>query len=324
MELMILILRLIGALGGIACLYMWYFFREEEERLVQGKLDTLWVMFDERHSKTVSSHAALMQSAAKVTTSLLDKTFGERLLSLRSVAISCSFAFVSPLLVILLSLLITQTPEQAGSAVWFLYFAILFLFLVAFLPSIFPKLIWLTVLTDLIICVIVLAGGVGELLFERTTMGPIFVTTSITLVPSIVCTILVVAVERRLMRWSSGLNTISKIVGSIFLNLIIAFAIVLIPILISVLFDIRFLLTLPLLNAFTFIIPLTCIVMALFMSGHKILWELLDRPLYHAQRFKLVENKTFLGRVGFVLILFAVWPTQYGIGALLKAFGFQL
>jgi len=324
MDSIILILRIIAALVGIVSLYMWYFFREEEERKAQNNLDTLWLIFDQQRGSVISSHVAVMQSAAKVMTRMLNDLLGKKLLSLRSISVSCCLAFTSVLILILLSILLTETPEKAGSSVWTLYLAIIGMLLVAFLPSVFDKAIWLTVLTDILIVLFVLAGDIGELFIERTTLGPIFVTTSLTLLPSIACTILVFAAERRLLRWGSGLKTSRKIVGTLFLNVCIGFGIVLLPILISVQLDIRFLLTLPILNTFTLILPLVCILLALLMGLHKIIWEVLDRPLYNATRFKIVENKKLLAAMGIALIGFAAWPKQYGIAPIMKALGIPL
>lgn len=89
-----LILRIGAFLLGLLCLYVAIFLYEDSEKKIQNKLENLWVRFDELRELAISRHIAFMRIIGSALTSIGDKIFGAKLISLQFIGVSMCYAFV--------------------------------------------------------------------------------------------------------------------------------------------------------------------------------------------------------------------------------------
>lgn len=72
---------------------------EDEEGRWQNRIDELWVSIDDRAKTAGSKAIAFFNKVAEVVTAGLDRLFGDRLFSVRSIGASTSYSFATALIV---------------------------------------------------------------------------------------------------------------------------------------------------------------------------------------------------------------------------------
>jgi hypothetical protein len=92
MPIIILLLKLIGILGGLFFAYVAALVYEDGEKRIQSVLETLWLRVHYLQEQALSAHTAFMRVVAGVLTKIFDRIFGDKLFSLRSVAVSLCYA----------------------------------------------------------------------------------------------------------------------------------------------------------------------------------------------------------------------------------------
>jgi hypothetical protein len=91
MPIIILLLKLIGILGGLFFAYVAVLVYEDGEKRIQSVLETLWLKVYFLQEQALSAHTAFMRVVAGVLTKIFDRIFGDKLFSLRSVAVSLCY-----------------------------------------------------------------------------------------------------------------------------------------------------------------------------------------------------------------------------------------
>jgi hypothetical protein len=88
----LLLLRIFVILIGISLLCASLFFYEDEEGRLQSKLEGLWVSVDGLRKKSLSKHTAFMLTLTGYISSGLNRIFGIKLISVRAIAITICYA----------------------------------------------------------------------------------------------------------------------------------------------------------------------------------------------------------------------------------------
>ncbi len=88
-------LRILTGIAGILLLYVAFFLYEDEEEHIQNRLEQLWERIDELQNVSVSKEAAFLKGAAASASRILDYLFGVKLFSLQFVAISAAYSSAS-------------------------------------------------------------------------------------------------------------------------------------------------------------------------------------------------------------------------------------
>lgn len=90
-----LIARPIEALLGVFCVVTAIMLYPNEEGKIQSKFEDFWVRVDDFKNLALTRHAAFMSEVAKLETRFLDRVFGERLFSIRAIAVSLACSIMS-------------------------------------------------------------------------------------------------------------------------------------------------------------------------------------------------------------------------------------
>jgi uncharacterized membrane protein YsdA (DUF1294 family) len=91
--------RAVAGLLGAAFLYMALFMYQDERGKQQNRLVNLWIAVAEREASALSAHAALIRRSSQLALAGFQDLFGDRLLTLRTLAISLALSLCSNTLV---------------------------------------------------------------------------------------------------------------------------------------------------------------------------------------------------------------------------------
>jgi hypothetical protein len=139
---------------------------------------------------------------------------------------------------------------------------------------------------------------------------------------SLFCDLSYIAVTRWMLRRVSKIDRVYEIVFEIVVNLLVLALLLLAPIFLGV-YVFKYLPT-PgiimflsfLLNSIDIVAGFAALILALMLLLHRLLWPMIQRPLYAIQRFTPLKNKRLLWTMGISLILL---PTHITI-EFLKSF----
>lgn len=99
MQLIAIVLRCLAATAGLLLCYGALFLYEDEQRVLQSTLETLWIEIDDLRRNAVRKHVALLRVAATASLEFLDRLFGRSLLSTRAIGVAICISLASLLLV---------------------------------------------------------------------------------------------------------------------------------------------------------------------------------------------------------------------------------
>jgi hypothetical protein len=300
---------------GLFLLYCAIFLYEDVEGRIENRAAEWWVRVDDARIATHSWAAAFLQVVARLTLSGYNRVLGERLLSLRFAGVSVCLSIFSILLFIAYGALHTHLVPALGP----LFFAALFLFS-AFVPAFFSNrwvlrlwgiCLFVTIVSPLSHLLYVLCFIKG-LAFALRTLGCVI----LSFIVSLLSDISYVALTRWMLRRISAGKRVYEIGLLALLNLASLYVVFLGPIQLGVkvfqysqgagmaiMFSFAF-------NAVDFFAGLAALVLAVLLLLHRLLWALIEKPLYVFQRYKIVRNKKLLWSVGLVLVFL---PTHMSV-----------
>jgi hypothetical protein len=121
----LIIARIASVTLGVLLVASFTVLYETEEGLIQNKLEEWWVVLSDAESRAVERHAAFMAAVAALGGRLFDRIFGQKLFSFRSVGVSSCFSLASLGFVCSpgLSFLLSELPDS-------IYYSVLTLLLV--------------------------------------------------------------------------------------------------------------------------------------------------------------------------------------------------
>jgi hypothetical protein len=92
-ALLLSLLHLIAILAG-GFFFSFFFTYESQEGRIQSRLEDLWIRVDDLQKAALSWHLSFVRVCAGALTSLGDKLFGPKLISVQAIGVSMCFAFV--------------------------------------------------------------------------------------------------------------------------------------------------------------------------------------------------------------------------------------
>ena len=87
-----ILLRTLAGIAGLLLLYVAFFLYDDEEARLQNRLEQIWKRIDVLQSSAMSREGAILQGVSRTASATLDRLLGNKLLSLRSLAVSMAFS----------------------------------------------------------------------------------------------------------------------------------------------------------------------------------------------------------------------------------------
>lgn len=309
-------------LSGLFLVCAPQFLYEDEEGKIQNVLEDLWVKIDDNRNKLLSRHTVFMRVVAETTDSIFNRLFGKKLFSRRALFYLSFFSYASLFLSVSLFLLVTK---YEGLSLLLILLAISFLYAIVgaihgfirkpFLLKVWY--VWAFVLFGLPLLSLYRLASIGSVDF------PISIICAIGL--GIISDIFFIALTRRLLRWSAGLQSFYQIATVVFLNCLVAFVLVAGPYFLSIwilrkgltwsigtlmqldsLSIAIFIFLMGAANSITALTALFFVVLALIMLMHRLFWPGLERPIYALQRVGIVRRRKLFVIIGVILMSIAL------------------
>jgi hypothetical protein len=307
--------RIIVIAVALSFIYMAFFLYEDQEGKYQNRLEELWVQIDDLSRTALSRHTAFLKKNIGFFAWGLDYLFGKKLFSVRAVTITLAYSVGSFFL--MLSFSYTGIGEESLKALLLLVIEVSLGTSLGFVRNKRISLIWswMVLLVTLIIfsCATwFISGAESPLEFLRDmSTDDAFQMLGIFL-GGVVCDVLFIALNRTLLRVTARLNNIVQILLLLTVNMLIAVAYLAPAFLITVpLFE-----AIPLWEQMTQEISSTNVITAIIAMGvvlmtgtallHRLIWPLVERPVYSLQRHKVYRNTKFLLASSVLLLTWAI------------------
>jgi hypothetical protein len=333
-------LRLAAFAAALALLYIAFFLYEDEEGGLKNRLEELWVKIDDLQKKSLSRNAAFLSGASRIAIIVLNRIFGERSVSLQSVRSCIIFSFASTAFAFALvfAFVLLFIAWHAGDVTVFsrLVLAGLLFATIGAMPAFTQN--------KLVHFASYIAAGLLAItpFFFLPRIGVPYVEVSLVLSGSIAADIAFI----RFLRWLLRKVVVATKAAVMCVGLLLSLAVAMLlnlPFYYLLYFESVKLFVLagyvkahpeflqrPLspeaVQTFLFFIrliefsivfstntldaacALLVFVLMFFTLMHRLLWPILERPIYAAQRWNLVSNSTVLAALGFAALVFALPP----------------
>jgi hypothetical protein len=320
----------IARLVGCLLIYAAVFLRKDEEGQFQNLLET-WVMrLAEKRTAALSTAARFTQAVAKLAARGFDRVFGTKLLSIRAIGVSISFSltsfFLFAQLAAFLVAVFTHKPPQLVLPLiaffWATYFFVLGA-IPAFLDRSDDEPLWLwklCVFGAVVAPIALMADAVMNKFGDLSALRFIAVTTLLFAL-SFSCDVLFIALTRWMLRKASEMKRLYETIGIILLNSALGLCLFYIPISLGLLL-IKFpsqriqIISVVIMmgSALNFVDILACsvfLLLLLFILLHRLVWPIIERPVYACARYGVINNKTLLWLAGSGLILAPEGPAVW-------------
>jgi hypothetical protein len=297
------------SLGSLA-FYAAAFVREDEEGAIQNLLEMWWIRLMYARDSALSGATTFMGGIARLANRGFDTIFGKRLLSLHAIGVSVWFSLAVFSLFALFAVYFRRpvawpTGWHAFGA-WVQVSVPLIVFtLLGVLPSLIGRAafwVWavcLVIFTSIVVLVMYRAVG------STSTLRGIGIT-FLGFAGSFASDVLYISVTRWMLRRTSEMKRLYEIIGIIVLDCLLAVVLVFLP---AVLGGLLIELTsLPMVGSpfmlavmFNLGDIVACsvfFVLMVLMLAHRLLWPILERPIYAVQRFGMIRRKALLWSIG--------------------------
>jgi hypothetical protein len=318
---MVLLHTSIGLLG-LVLLYLAFFLRESDEGKLQNRLEELWVRIDDLSRTALTKQAAFIQGVSGFVTSGFDRVFGRGLFSAKAIFASLCFSAAAIWLAVVLVESTMPTINNGFSPFLAILVCVGTLYLgyaprpfryVGFVwapAAVFVAFVYMTVpgqqqwswneplaaladTTYTIPAALIAAGGVGS-------------------------DIVFVAFTRYCLRINSRLRKPIAMMLLLVANGLAGLLLCLVPVVLLRLVESRTwfrnwphaletLLTLASSNLLDAFVGVLWVLVSAAAVAHLLVWPVLERPIYSAQRYGLVKQPKLLAAIGVLALLFA-WP----------------
>lgn len=302
--------RLLNLLGYLL-LYCAVFLYEDDEGKIQNRIEQWWIHLDDARVVAHSRAAAFLQEVARLTVQGFDCFLGKNLASLRFVGVSFCLSIASLLLLAFFGALRTRHPagHPLFASACFVAFALV--------PGLNAGR-WIGRLWGLGLLLSVLLPISSFLFFIHRTQGVAYIGrglgyAALAFGVSFACDVSYVALTRWMLRKISTGGRLSEAALMVAVNLLILFVVVIGPVQLGA-WVFRYwqgggavIILSFCLNAIDFFAGSTALLLALSLLIHRVLWPILEHPLYALQRYQVISNKKLLWGAGLGL---AFLPTQ--------------
>jgi len=315
-------------LTGLLLLYVGLFLTETEEGLLNNRLEELWVRVDDLQTIAMTRQAALLQQVSSLVAAGLAKLFGQKLVSIKSVAACLCFAMGS----IYLSLALLEKEKLP-----FLSKPTLLLFsLVFFVLGFSRKLRYFSLVFLVFGWLIQLWGLRGTLNVYQASFGEV-ISADMVYLGGILSVIGSVALIQWSLRLGSHLSNTRGLAAIILLNVALCAALLGPTIFTRLHYQVTtfgprvgtslisrphgfllFLYGVSNTNLFSALLALA-VLLALFAAlAHRLVWPSISRPIYAAHRYGMFKQHKLLVALGGTCLLFA-WPNNVLVKTIAKA-----
>jgi hypothetical protein len=301
------------------------FLYEDQEGKMQNRIVQWWVKIDDARIASHSRVEVFLRAVAGLTARGFDRALGDGLISFRFAGMSLCLSIASFSLVGSIGAIHAHNPARN------MFFEGVCLFVLALVPIVCVerwtlRIWWLAVL-------IVVTKSVGSLLyilyrvrgvaFAGRALGYVALAFAV----SFVCDICYVAITRWMLRRIAVNSQVLGVISMIAANLFVLSVLVFGPFELGLkLFNywqngsavIMFSL---LLNAIDFVAGSAALLVGLALLVHRLLWPVLEKPLYAIQRHEVVRNKKLLWGAGLALAFLPTHMTFDFVKVALAKFG---
>jgi hypothetical protein len=323
---------------GLACLGFASMMYEDEEGRLQNRIDRFqrrverwWIKIDDRRMAYIPRVALFIREVAKLAGRCFDRILTKHLLSIRVVGVSVLLSMASPFLAALvLPYVLHSVPLKApGDAILEFVRLTFIAFIPAFsespsmplkpwLPRIMRFLWWVFIIRMILSVVDFLLFMSRSSAAGASLAANAAIFLPLTLGFSASCDVAYILFTRWTLRRISATDKIGGILLWILLLLLFLALILVVPPFVGIkmmrysplvggtlLFSI-------LVNSIDAVILLATLMIAVFLLVHRLMWPLIQRPLYAIQRLEIVDRgewkkrKKWLWAVGVFLIAIAI------------------
>jgi hypothetical protein len=337
MPSMILLLRLIATVIAVSLIYAGQLYETEEGKL-QSRLEDLWIKVDDVRGKALSGTTVFLKVVAQLFNSLLNRIFGEKLVSFRALTISCCYAIattgVLPFLVLL-------TFSDKGVSSYFPEVFIIY-FSIGTIPVLLKREKWVTVWQTVIVTIFLweylipfIQWLVLFYLPDKSALFWLILLFGLGIAISFILYFLFVIVARWSLRRIADSNALVKIVFICLYNIIPIIVFIVIVRILSLTLDytlptdieldkinaenvlsdwgqrvsvffLVFVIAAFFVNSIFLFSTLLFVFLAIILLLHRLIWPIIQRPLYALQRLEIAKRNKLLVRAG-LLLLISVW-----------------
>ena len=321
--------RAVAATIGLLAVSLASLTYEDEEGHFQSRLENGWIRLDEAKKASLSWTASFIKVVAELTSRCIDRVFGKRLLSPRAVAVSivlsaASCALTGSIVSILPIAILAKNHNPTNAITFFvLFLRILAFALVPGLSEIVPlpwrpwhpriiRAVWWVSLTSTALVAASFLLHVYASTPNGHKYGVLF--TGVLLLGlafGVLCDLSYIAFMRWILRRIANADQISRIVLAMTLMVLAAVMIVVLPFY----FGIRLapyseplgiaLILSYTVNSLDVAALLVVLALATLMLAHRLMWPLLQRPLYAIQRAPLIKQRGWMWAIGIFFITYA-------------------
>jgi hypothetical protein len=296
---------------GFLAYYTAAFVREDEERHIQNLLETWWIRLMYTRDRALSKAATFMTAIAKLADRTFDVFLGRRLWSLQSVGVSLFFSSASFCMGTLVTSYFVHRAIPPDSRFHLFIYSVV-LIAVAVLPSLVGRLaflIWGVFIAIYVAPVVIFLIYAVHKLWGSASLFRLIATLVLLLIGGMVSNVAYIALTRWMIRRAMVMTRVIEIIAILAVDCALALLLLYAPIEVG-----SFLMShLNLEVGFGVILVFmlncgdiaACAVFFIIMIGmllHRLVWPVLERPLYASQRYGLVRKKVTLWTVGSVLI----------------------
>lgn len=212
-----LVVRPFEVVIGVFCLVTAILLYPNQEGKIQSKLEDFWIRLDDYRRLAVSQNSMFLQDVAKLETRLLNRIFGDRLLSAQSIIVS-----------ICCSILPVAVASYLGDSVGRddLWIPLILSCVVVALTYVlkFSKIIRLA--TIFISLAYIAVYFVMNFKVPADNLDEIYPFLLVTALGGLPCDIVFIAATRKLIRWAGAMTNSFRVAGVISLSLLLALAMV--------------------------------------------------------------------------------------------------
>ena len=315
-----LALRILRWVVGLVLIYP-VLLKEDDEKRVQSRAESLWIKLDDGREVALSRATAFLRVLASTTGAIFDRLFGKKLISVRGLCVSLCYSIASCLL--LSQLLIAFSPKPHGPTDFRSWLQVGMFLLVGSLPALQKQEFDSSTLRfweiGTFVAVLFPCAQIILRLYKlnRPASVPHFVEFLVFLFTiSVVSDFAYIALTRWMLRKASELEHAFGILGIVMLDCALGISLFLVPISLgfyigsnvpmeSALFVMSagVMFGGPAMNAIDVLACSLFLVLMVLMLLHRLLWPVLEIPIYTYQRYGLIKNKWWLVAAGASLIL---------------------
>jgi hypothetical protein len=296
---------------GMALVFVSFTLFPREEVHTQNRLEEFWIKLDDYQRSMLSRHAAFMTQVAKFETRLLDRVFGNRLLSPRTGMMSAALSFLQWTIAVIPDPFISSRTHSVAT----LFVAIVMIIAVlSGLVELIRKYPFRAVLVFGLPPVLLLSYTYFfDIAARERTRQALLSTPTMesALFGSAICDVLFIALTRKLIRYCGEMTSAWKIAATVFLNILCAL-ILLGPYLYMLFFASplaleprKLWLTVELVSATNILSALLAslfVFLCVLLLIHRLVWVPVNRVLFRMQEIGAVERRKLLRIAGIALL----------------------